>query len=405
MIYRPSVDEHPRAPFTHRLTFAHLVAVDVVFAVLVGLNGWAAPDQLKRHDLAVELFVVLLVGVCSAVAIRRWRPMVALALTLIGYVAFAAADFTKAPELPIVLVLYVVALVEPMRVALAGLAAAIVMTIAGLVVANVVAAGVWFGSWDDWSLLTASRVSPLLAGWAVGLAVRRHRGYQESQREQADRQAQHRVDQAHRTVAEERLRIARELHDVVAHSMSVIAVQAGMGSHVIASQPDAAAKALAAIETTSRATLREMRALLGVLRDDTPDSDELPPTPGLADLPRMVARTERAGLRVEFSVRGNARELPPGVDLAAYRIIQEALTNVVKHARTDRGRVLVHYGENDVRIEVTDDGAGPTGSTDTGHGLIGMRERTALYGGEFSAGPLPLGGFRVAARLPTEVPG
>ncbi|MDQ2813856.1 MAG: sensor histidine kinase, partial [Actinomycetota bacterium] len=236
--------------------------------------------------------------------------------------------------------------------------------------------------------------------WVVGRAVRAGRAYAEGLREQAERRAEAKVDQARRAVAEERLRIARELHDVVAHSMSVIAVQSGVGRYVIDQDPAEAARALAAIETTSRATLREMRHLLGILRDGTPG--EMLAAPSLADIADLG---QRAGLRVEVSVRGTPRDLPAGVDLAAFRIVQEALTNVVKHAGTDHGRVVVTYSDAEVAIEVTDDGAGAAmpGSRKPAadrHGLIGMRERVALYGGEFSAGPLPGRGYRVSAWLP-----
>jgi signal transduction histidine kinase len=192
--------------------------------------------------------------------------------------------------------------------------------------------------------------------------------------------------------------------------MSVVAVQAGVGRYVIDANPAEAARALAAIETTSKAALREMRQLLGMLRDGTPG--EMLAAPGLADIPELAGR---AGVRVEVAVHGTPRDLPAGMDLAAYRIVQEALTNVVKHARTDRGRVVVSYTADAVTIEVTDDGAGasrgpgdgqggePGEGPAAGHGLVGMRERVALYGGEFSAGPLPGRGYRVSVRLPVAV--
>jgi signal transduction histidine kinase len=235
----------------------------------------------------------------------------------------------------------------------------------------------------------------LLAAWSAGRAVQAGRTYTEGLREQAERRAEANVDRARRAVAEERLLIARELHDVVAHSMSVIAVQAGVGRYVIDTNPQEAAKSLTAIEETSRTSLREMRQLLGVLRDAAPG--EMLATPRLGDVADLV---ERAGLRVDVAVRGTPRELPAGMDLAAFRIVQEALTNVVKHAGTDRGCVVVTYSDEAVAIEVTDDGTGAAEGSDNGHGLIGMQERVALYGGEFSAGPLPERGYRVSARFP-----
>ena len=189
--------------------------------------------------------------------------------------------------------------------------------------------------------------------------------------------------------------------------MSVIAVQSGVGAHVAATQPEEARKALAAIETISRAALEELRRLLGVLRQDDGDEPQgsLAPVPGLADLDTLLAQVAKAGLAVKLRVEGTRPELPAGVDLSAYRIVQEALTNVVKHAGPARAQVVVCYGDQEVAVEVTDNGKGvaPAGDGRTakvGHGIIGMRERVALFGGDLEAGPRPGGGFRVAARLP-----
>jgi signal transduction histidine kinase len=200
------------------------------------------------------------------------------------------------------------------------------------------------------------------------------------------------------------LRIARELHDVVAHSLSLITVQAGVGSYVAGARPEEAARALASIETTGREALREMRRLLGVLRDDSAGTD-LAPAHGLADVGQLVAGTAEAGVRVQLEIRGTQRPVPPGVGLAAYRIIQEALTNVVKHARTTASRILVTYEDDAMRLEITDAGAGAPAdavAASAGHGIAGMRERASLFGGEFHAGPLPGRGFRVTARLPLD---
>jgi signal transduction histidine kinase len=206
-------------------------------------------------------------------------------------------------------------------------------------------------------------------------------------------------------VVEERLRLARELHDVVAHAISVIAVQSGVGAHVAKTQPEEAAKALAAIEVTSRAALIELRRLLGVLRQEGEPEGSLAPVPGLADLDALLAEVAKAGLGVRLRVEGTPSPLPAGVDLSAYRIVQEALTNVVKHAGPARAQVVVGYRDHDVTVEVTDDGRGVTAPTGdgrarVGHGLIGMRERVQVFGGDLEAGPRPGGGFRVAARLP-----
>ena len=221
-------------------------------------------------------------------------------------------------------------------------------------------------------------------------------------RERAAELERAREELARRAVVEERLRIARELHDVVAHSMSIIAVQSGVGAHVLDSQPEEARKALAAVEATSRQALAEMRRLLGVLRQEAEPSGSLAPSPGLAEVDALAAEVARAGARVEVRIEGTRPELPLGLDLSAYRIVQEALTNVVRHAGPATARVRIRYAPDTVDIEVVDDGHGTgTGRTD-GHGIAGMRERAALYGGSLDAGPLPGGGFRVAAHLPVE---
>jgi signal transduction histidine kinase len=393
--------EEPRVPLTRRLTFANLVTIDVAAALLLAgvLAGAArAPRRVPLH-LGVPVGVgIALVCVASAgVALRRWRPLTALAVALAAQAVTVFLGFTADPMLAVAAVLYMIGLVKPARTAVGALGAVLftLSVLALLTPAYVSGSGPGVTRVEANFGHAAGTAIVLLAAWAAGRAVRAGRAYADGLREQAERRAEAKVDQARQAVAEERLRIARELHDVVAHSMSVVAVQAGVGRYVIDSNPAEAARALDAIETTSRATLREMRQLLGMLRDGTPG--ELLSAPGLADIADLA---ERAGLRVDVAVRGMPRELPAGMDLAAFRIVQEALTNVVKHAGTGHGRVVVTYSDEAVAIEVTDDGAGAAGCGDEGHGLIGMRERVALYGGEFSAGPLPGRGYRVSASLP-----
>jgi signal transduction histidine kinase len=242
------------------------------------------------------------------------------------------------------------------------------------------------------------------AAWLLGHFVGVRRAYT-ARLERTAELERTRAEQARRAVAEERLRLARELHDVVAHSISVIAVQSGVGAHVAKTQPEEAAKALAAIEATSRAALIELRRLLGVLRQEGEPQGDLAPVPGLADLDGLLAEVAKAGLGVRLRVEGTPSPLPAGVDLSAYRIVQEALTNVVKHAGPARAQVTIRYRDQEVMVEVTDDGRGVTAPTSNGrarvgHGLIGMRERIQVFGGDLEAGPHPVGGFRVAARLP-----
>ena len=253
--------------------------------------------------------------------------------------------------------------------------------------------------------------------WVVGYAVRQQRAYAAGLREQAAREAREQVAEARRKAGDERVRIARELHDVVAHSLSLIAVQAGVANWVASTQPEEAARALSSIEEISRGALREMRALLGVLRLEPAAEAEatsavepavepvpepaLEPARGLADLDELTTRISAAGVRVSVDVRGSRVSLLPGMDLAAYRVIQEAVTNVVKHAGAASCQVSVRYSPDELIVQVTDDGRGdPADGRPAGHGIVGMRERVEMYGGEFRAAPLPGGGFGVTARFP-----
>jgi signal transduction histidine kinase len=204
--------------------------------------------------------------------------------------------------------------------------------------------------------------------------------------------------------AEERSRIARELHDVVAHGLSLMVVQAEAAEEMLDRSPEAAVRPLRRVQETGRESLGEMRRLLGILR--TPEGAQsagTAPQPSLRRLPDLVQEAETAGLAVSVATDGTATDLPLGVELAAYRIVQEALTNTRRHARAHSVWVRLAYSPQDLRIEVTDDGRGPGGGR-PGHGLIGMRERAALYGGTLDAGPGPDGGFRVVAVLPTGSP-
>jgi signal transduction histidine kinase len=238
--------------------------------------------------------------------------------------------------------------------------------------------------------------------WAAGRAIRHRRLSEASLSDRAERLVEERDRRAAEAVAQERDRIARELHDVVAHAISVIGLQARGGRKVIASDAARATRAFDAIEETAGQALTEMRRLLGMLR--MPDEKlAREPQPSLARLDELVAQVRGAGLPVEIDVQGEPVELPPGIDLSAYRIVQEALTNAIKHAGPTRARVLVTYRPEDIQVEVTDDGAGSAAIAEdvgSGHGLAGMRERVAVFGGELDAGREPTGGFTVRARLP-----
>jgi signal transduction histidine kinase len=234
----------------------------------------------------------------------------------------------------------------------------------------------------------------LVSAWALAVVLR-------ERTQRADRLLMERDERAREAVVEERARIARELHDVVAHAVSVIAVQSGSLRRRLRNERPQEAEELRAIEETARQALGDMRRMLGLLRTDE-DGPTLAPQPGLDQVDRLVQQMRETGLAVEVVVEGRRRPLAPGVDLAAYRIVQESLTNVLKHAGPARARVALRYDERELALEVADDGRGGSAARNgSGHGLVGMRERVALYGGSLEAQPAPGGGFRVRARLPT----
>jgi signal transduction histidine kinase len=243
----------------------------------------------------------------------------------------------------------------------------------------------------------------LVGAWALGDAIRSRRGHQAERLRVAEQEAAAAREQAARAITQERLRIARELHDVVAHSMSLIAVQAGVGGHVIRTDVEAAERALDVIAETSRRALTQTRSMLGLLRDQD-GSPAAPPVQSIGDLDALVADMRDAGVDVELNVTGAPRTLEPTVELTAYRVVQESLTNVLRHSRAGRASVAVRYGEDTLDVEVRDPGRGdrtlPGARLDTsGHGLLGLRERARLLGGSLEYGAVA-GGFRVFAHLP-----
>ncbi len=243
-----------------------------------------------------------------------------------------------------------------------------------------------------------------VAAWLIGDYLRTRRAYVAQLEERAARLERERDRDRRLAADEERTRIARELHDVVAHDVSVIAIQAGAARAVQATKPEAAAQALGLIETTARETLIELNRLLGVLRGGNGVTPDRSPQPGIDQLAGLVEELRAAGLEVDARVEGKAEPLPPALDLSAYRILQEATTNVLKHARARRVDIRVRYSETMLALDVRDDGAGDGSdpASSSGHGLIGMRERVALFGGQLRAGREPAGGFSVHARLPIE---
>ncbi len=229
------------------------------------------------------------------------------------------------------------------------------------------------------------------APWLAGYVVQRRRVSEANMR--------HERDAAEAAIVEERGRIARELHDVVAHAISVIVLQARGGRRLLDSEPDETRGALDTIEHTGQQALVEMRRLVGLLRESV-EEFALAPQPTLSQLDRLVDQVRAAGLPVELSVEGDPVELPPGVELSAYRIVQEALTNALKHAGPAQARVSLRYNPDGLDIEVADDGSGTGNGDGGGHGLVGIRERVSVYGGEIDAGPQADGGYAVRARLP-----
>jgi signal transduction histidine kinase len=236
----------------------------------------------------------------------------------------------------------------------------------------------------------------------LGEAVRNRRAWAQEVRRRLERAEEDREREAARRVAEERLRIARELHDVMAHTVATLNVQAGVAADVIDDAPEQAKASLRTIREQSREAMAELRATVGLLRGGAIDAPRAP-APGLAGLDALVQMATGAGVEVDVSVAGAVRPLPAAIDLTAYRILQESLTNVVQHAHATAASVLVRYDADAIVLQVEDDGHGPAhaGNGASGFGLVGMRERAAALGGILDAGPRPGGGFRVHAQLPT----
>ncbi len=454
-----------RPPLTKRLRPRHWAALNYVVGAVFGLILLAtirrgitqAIDSpygfmpYRPLTLTWPLALFLIVMTVVAVGMRRRRPAFMLGVLLAGSVVVTSVTGPEVGALsyflPVAYVLYLVAATYEHRQAAVRV---LIAVFAALLTDALLIHLTGGGFFPSGGVVTAALC--VIIAWFTGYIVRQRRRYAIGLQDEA----------ASKAVAEERLRIARELHNVVAHSMSVIAVQAGYGQYVIDTQPGDARDALGAIQATSREALDEMRRMLGALRqadesdaarDDRDDAAgeaeaaepgssavtggggtaPLFPAPGLADLDRLVARTASAGVRVDVTRCGMPGDLPGSIDLSAYRIVQEALTNVVKHARTSACQVLIAYGRDELVLEVTDNGAGLPAMAvaaagagfggdagrqadgpgwgalagdggraigGSGHGIIGMRERVSLLGGEFSAGPLPGYGFQVSAHIP-----
>jgi signal transduction histidine kinase len=235
--------------------------------------------------------------------------------------------------------------------------------------------------------------------WTVGFALSRKFREAYEAKERAARAEQEREERARLAVSDERARIARELHDVVGHSVSVMTVQASAARRLLRPDQQKEREALLVVEQTGREALAEMRRMVGVLRRPE-EAPALAPQPSLEHLDKLLTHARESGLRVELRIEGTPAQLPAGVDLTAYRLVQEGLTNALKHARAQHAEVTVRYGDGHVELSVSDDGRGTGDGDGGGHGLVGMRERLSVYGGELEAGPRPEGGYRLRARLP-----
>lgn len=435
-----------------------------VFTVLarIRLPGQGGPNELVaaqfyRWDGLLFLTVACVLALAGGVWLGR-RPLTALTLLLAAAalltVNLAVAAIQLAQYLAVDVALYFIAATRPRRTGATGLAMALAVLVAWLSVRLL-------QGWGIGTLVELTVALTVVVSWLLGDASHRTRVHAEQLRIRASAQA----------VTDERLRIAREMHDMVAHSIGIIALQAGAATRVAHTQPDAAREAMAAVETAGRETLAGLRRMLVALRQadhgeqadgteggerprssgypdgrgglsdapDCPSGDGEPapqgrphehgtgetgsppssgedgssiaravplsPAEGLADLDRLAAAATAAGVRVDIRWTGERRQLPPEIDLSAFRIVQESITNVLRHAATTMCRVTVDHRDTEIAVEITDDGRGRGSTTDTGFGLIGMRERAALLHGEFTAGPRPEGGFRVSARLPLPATG
>ncbi|MFF3437943.1 sensor histidine kinase [Streptosporangium sp. NPDC002721] len=387
--------------------------VDAAVAVAVALLiSYAIVDPPGRSSPWPAWAAWLVAAVLSLpIAVRRRRPRVVLAVacatgtgvTVAGAVAAGAIWLTFVPT---VLVLYLVAATTTIAWSAAGLAVCLSAAVTAILIfyaqvfPGLAPAAAPSEMPAAWPIEIGTIGVFLTVAWAVGTVVR-------WKRDTTARLVRHLADAA---VTDERRRIARELHDVIGHSMSLIAVKATVANHVAEARPQEARAALAVIEQTSRSTLAEIHRVLDLLRSDGDPRQDPVPAPGMADLPELAAHARSAGVEVELTVREEAAP-PAAVAMSVYRIVQQALTNVVTHVGPTRCVVTVDVDGREAVIEVVDDGPRhgrpprPGHGGHGGHGLVGMRERTKMYGGAFDAGPRPEGGFRVAARLPYDPDG
>jgi signal transduction histidine kinase len=364
----------------------------VVFIFLVGVAALGSKHKLGAGTTRLALFAGLL-ALSAALLVRHRAPVGVLALAVLAQVIFGWGPVVV---FPLLLALFTVAEYSDRPVVIGATILAAVAMVLSLVLHHVHISAPSIGS----------RLVVIGLVVAIALYLRARADYINGLKERAERLERERELLAQQAVGDERVRIARELHDVVAHNVSLMVVQA---QALAATGPtDTQNATLGHVADLGRDALSEMHRMLGVLRLQDGDAAEREPQPGVRDLPTLVDRTRQAGLETTLTVEGNARELPAAVDLSVYRIVQEALTNVIRHARASHATVTLAYSPQAVEVTVLDDGTAPPpaqtngGAPSGGHGLVGMRERVSLFGGELETGPREYGnGFRVRALIPT----
>jgi signal transduction histidine kinase len=370
----------------------HPRLVDGVLAAALGIPALASALAAGAYQLVpVTLALVI------PLVFRRDYPVAAFAIAIaVGGLQVLLDINVTTIDAAIPVLLYTLAAYSRRRMSVAGLAICLIGSAAA--VARWAPSYIGLSHWISVGLVAFAGSS--LVAWVLGDSMRYRRGYYAALEDRAARLERERDAQAQIAAAAERARIARELHDVIAHNVSVMVVQADGASYALDSSPERARQALGAIASTGRQALAEMRRMLGVLRSDE-DATGVVPLPGIEQLGELLEQTRASGLAVSFTVQGVPGPLPGGLALAAYRIIQESLTNTRKHGGPQASaRVLLRYCEDVLMLQITDDGRGATEADGAGHGLTGMRERVALYHGTLRAGPRPGGGYQVTARLP-----
>lgn len=368
-------------PYVRRYAFDVLIVVGCIGVFVELLRARTSSDPNAPQDISLELIAVAAIGMTLPLLLRRKLPFIAPA---VPYVLGATLSFVQGDLVPWSFFLFLAVMssaflfgyLPNLRLAVAGLAIAY----AAVVVVVVNEPGEGMGD-----IFFISIVLSII--WFAAAALRRRF----AQATEAQERAQH-------AVADERARIARELHDIVGHHVSVMTVQAGAVRRLLKPEQDREREALLTVEQTGREALAEMRRLVGVLRRPE-EGPALAPQPSLQHLGKLVEHVREAGLPVELRVEGTPVQLAPSIDLTAYRLVQEGLTNALKHADASSAEVVVRWREGEVELVVADDGRGGDGQGG-GHGLVGMRERVSVYGGELEAGPGPEGGFALRARLP-----